>query len=336
MDYCNYLGRLRARPLSSFLAFIAPPQIRHRTYSLAFVLTLEFLVQFYSQSHVLIRWSISLIHFHNEWLSRYFSRDSYGRRALSTWLTHRLWLCAIVVFSFKRWDGMHPCTMYGTYSFSWFKWCWSGSIAMDRATWLFRIQMPSHLTLNVCFCGWYYNCCVSSNITIGDSDNSPLRCCSSEFDENLPTFCEKVFNVSLNSTFYIIDDNQDGFDTSKTVVVVLFFSCISILGCVCAIGYVVFECISLLTHITRKRITKHTVLWAEFQEQNALLGLSTERRSELLALLVSCSLINFQIFAEWMCLMFVNFNLKFFLPSLQSFTCENFPSSKPKTFRFLT
>ena len=101
----------------------------------------------------------------------------------------------------------------------------------------------SHIwTLNVLFL-WIgiIVAVMSSNITIGDSDNSPLRCCSSEFDENLPTFCERVFNATSNSTLYVIDDDPSGFDTSTTVVVVLFFSCISILGCVCAIGYVVFE-----------------------------------------------------------------------------------------------
>jgi len=178
----------------------------------------------------------------NEWLSSYFSKEKYGRRA-PFYITHApimIISTALVFFPIK---GENESANAGTYI--WFtvllvvmKWCHSvQSIAVGAATdEIFPIQMErSHIwTLNVIFLWIGIMIAVtSSNLTIGDSDNSPHRCCSSEYDTNLPIFCEKVFNETLNVTQYIIEDKV-GFNASNTVVVVLMFSCISIIGFVCA------------------------------------------------------------------------------------------------------
>ena len=60
---------------------------------------------------------------------------------------------------------------------------------------------------------------VAVNLVIGDSDNSPDRCCAAEFEDNLPGRCEQVTN-GTNVSFVLKEESEKSMSTSLTMSLV--------------------------------------------------------------------------------------------------------------------
>lgn len=176
-----------------------------------------------------------------ERLSKLFSSDTYGRRA-PWFITHfPLLLLSIVLCTFPpQKPGSEPTWItYVWYAIVMIIGKWASSVVgiavMSAIDEIFPAQMERvqiwGMTVFTIWIGILI-AVVSSNMIIGDADNSPERCCGAEFDNNLANRCEKVINATTNLTTYVFSDeiSLERSTTAMTTFVMFVSSLVGFFG----------------------------------------------------------------------------------------------------------
>ena len=179
-----------------------------------------------------------------ESLSRWFSVERYGRRA-PWFLTHapiQMLTVFLICFPFGRTSGQDgdAWDMYVWFAAVIFIGKWASTVcgisvfaSMDE---IFPTQRERarvwSLNMVLIWIGLIV-AMVSGNIIIGDSDNSPDRCCAEEFANNLPKSCEAIVvhntSTNMNVTMYIIQETAEK-EVTTTMTMALVCVGFSFLG----------------------------------------------------------------------------------------------------------